>query len=310
MANILVTGGTGLIGSPITERLAQAGHSIASYDLVPNLDNVDPAAGDIRFVTGDICDRDALDTAVKAHAADHIVHLAAIVSDAADEDPHRTMAANVGGVSNVLKVARVNNVRRVVWTSSAAALGTNGGYDGRPVDEIYDVRPATLYGCSKLAAEFVSGKARAEGMDCIAIRPALVFGLGRLTGGAGAFNSAVRDVASGRPAVLHTLDGLSLQMMYNRDFARLIESMLFSPKRDLLPVYNMPSHGAVSAQDLAEVLRRLVPGADITIQSSPAWQPVPPLMDGGRAERDFEFSIQYDIEAAFSEMIDRFRSCE
>lgn len=308
MANILVTGGTGLIGSRITERLARAGHRITSYDLVPNADNVDHTAGDITFIEGDICDRHHLHDAMERQGTNYIVHLAAVISDSADDDPGRTMAVNVGGVAKILAAARDLDVRRVVWISSAAALGTNREYEGGLVDESYDVRPATLYGCSKLAAELVATKARSEGLDCIAIRPALVYGLGRLTGGAGAFNSAIRDAALGHPAVIHTLEGLSLQMMYNLDFARLIERMLFSTKKNLLPVYNMPSHKPVSADDLAEILRRLVPGAGITIQSSPAWQPLPPLMDGRRAEQDFDFAPQYETEAAFAEMIDRFRN--
>lgn len=308
MANVLITGGTGLIGSPIAERLARAGHYVATYDLEPNPANVDPAAGRVMFLQGDVCDRGVLDATVAGYGIDHIVHLAAVVSDTADVDPARTMAANVGGVWNVLETARAHRVRRVVWASSAAALGTNDDYDGHPVDEAYDVRPSTLYGCSKLGAELVASKARAEGVDCVAIRPALVFGLGRLTGGAGAFNSAVRDAALGRPATIHTLDGLALQLMYNRDFARLIEAMLFSQKRDLQPVYNMPPHGAVTADQLACVLRRLIPQADITIRSSPGWQPAPPLMDGTRAAQDFDFVAEYDVEAAFAEMIAHFRA--
>jgi UDP-glucose 4-epimerase len=302
MANIFVTGGTGLIGSRVTEHLMSLGHRIATYDLAPNPDNIDVGKGDVSLLAGDICDADMLAASVARHGTDYIVHMAAVVS--------LTMAANVGGVANVLAAAQTHGVRRVVWASSAAAVGTNPHYDGNPVTEEYDVRPATLYGCSKLAAEIIATNARKNGVDCIGIRPALIYGLGRLTGGAGAFNSAVRDVALGRPAVVHALDGVRLQLMYNRDFARLIEHMLFSTKAGLLPVYNMPSRETVSAEDLACVLKRLCPNAQIEIRSSPPWQPLPPLMDGRRADQDFDFVPQHDIESALREMMELFRAQE
>jgi nucleoside-diphosphate-sugar epimerase len=310
MANILVTGGTGLIGSRITEHLMSLKHRVATYDLVPNPDNIGSGKSQVSLFAGDICDADKLADSVAGHETDYIVHMAAVVSDTADADPRLTMAANVGGVANVLAAARTHRVRRVVWASSAAALGTNSQYDGNPVAEEYDVRPATLYGCSKLAAEIIATNAKKSGVDCIGIRPALIYGLGRLTGGAGAFNSAVRDVALGRPAVVHALDGVRLQLMYNRDFARLIEHMLFSTKADLLPVYNMPSRETVSAEDIASVLKRLCPDAQIEIRSSPPWQPLPPLMDGRRAGQDFDFRPQHDIESAFREMIGLFQAQE
>lgn len=310
MANIFVTGGTGLIGSRITEHLLRSGHAVATFDLVPNPQNLDTSLGGLSLLEGNICDLTGLSKAIADHGSDYVVHMAAVVSDAADANPRLTMDVNVGGVSNVLAAAREQGVRRTVWASSAAALGSRPGDKGTSVPDDHDVRPATLYGASKLAAEIVSAHARRDGVDCIGIRPALIYGLGRLSGGAGAFNSAVRDVALGRPAVLNTLDGLQMQLMYNKDFARLIEAMLFAPRQDLLPVYNMPCRKPVSAEGMAEVLTKLCPDAQIEIRSSPAWQPVPPLMDGSRAEQDFGFSPSYSLEAAFAEMIALFQAGE
>lgn len=308
MARIFITGGTGLIGSRITEHLLKTGHAVATFDLAPNPDNVDAHLGDLTMLAGNICDVAALARAMADHDAEYVVHMAAVVSDAADANPHMTMQVNVGGVSNVLAAAGDLGVRRTVWASSAAALGTGPDYDGSPVDEGHAVRPATLYGASKLAAEIISAQARRSGLDCIGIRPALVYGLGRLSGGAGAFNSAVRAVALGEPATLHALDGVPLQLMYNRDFARLVELMLLARSPDLLPVYNMPCREPVSAEDMAHALHRLCPEAQIAIKSSPAWQPVPPLMDGRRAEQDFGFAPSYSLDSAFEEMIALFRA--
>lgn len=307
LANILVTGGTGLIGSSITDHLARAGHKVVTYDLVSVPENVDQAAGDLTLLTGDICDAAALSATMAQHRIDHVVQMAAVLSEGADRNPALTMAVNVGGVANVLEAARKHGVRRVIWASSAAALGAGAGYDGRPVSEDHEVRPETLYGCSKLGAEIVARKARREGLDCIALRPGLVYGLGRLTGGAGAFNAAVQNVALGRPAVIPEMAGFLFQPMYNRDFGRLMEHMLFATTEGLLPAYNMPAAEKVSGQDIAAALLRLVPDAQVEVQSLPPYLPVPPLMDGSRAERDFGFAPKYTIETAFAEMIAAFR---
>jgi len=308
VANILVTGGTGLIGSGITNHLARAGHHVVTYDLVSVPENVDPAAGDMTLLTGDVCDPAAVSAALEEQRIEYIVHMAAILSEGAAETPALTMAVNVGGVANVLAAAKKHGVRRVVWASSAAAVGAGAGYDGRRlVTEDHEVRPDTLYGCSKLGAEIVAAKVRREGLDCIALRPGLVYGLGRLTGGAGTINAAVQAVALGRPAMIPVLPNFLFQPMYNRDFGRLMEAMLFATGEGLLPVYNMPAGETVSGEDMAAALRRHVPGAEVEVRTLPGWIPAPPLMDGSRAERDFGFTASYTIDTAFAEMIAAFR---
>lgn len=175
------------------------------------------------------------------------------------------------------------------------------------MNEAHAIRPDTLYGSSKMAAEIVARAARSLSVDCIAIRPGLVYGLGRLTGGAGAFNVAVQNVALGRPAVIPQTR-LPFQPMYNRDFAHLIERMVFTTKDGLLPAYNMPAREAVWGDNIAAALRRLLPDAQIEVLASPSWLPVLPLMDGSRAEQDFGFSAAHTIDSAFAEMIAEFRA--
>lgn len=308
MAHILVTGGTGLIGCRISEHLVRDGHKVTTFDLMPNADNIAGIAGAINLVAGNICDLAALEKAVSEHRIEKIVHLAAVVSDAADRDPDLTMSVNVGGLANIFRVARAHRLRRVVWASSAAAVGTGKDYDGRMVDEDYAVRPATLYGCSKLAAETLATACRKDGVDCIGIRPALVYGIGRLTGGAGSFNNTVRDVALGRPTTIHSLEKTPLQLMYNRDFARLVARMLDSERRDLDPIYNVPAPEIVSTAEIVATLRAICPAAEIEIKEAPAWQPLPPLLDGAKAAAAFSFQPDYTIETAFREMIAYFRA--
>src|SRR5690606_9445430 len=148
----------------------------------------------------------------------------------AGADPGAIYRVNVDGTDNVFAAALENGVKRVVWASSGAAIGRGADYDGAMVDERYGHRPAGLYGMSKLACEELSKVYRDElGLDNIAFRPPLVFGRGRLTGGAGLFNDMVRRVALGEPATLWMPFASPWQHLYGPDMARLFVAAMLAP---------------------------------------------------------------------------------
>ncbi|MDQ4030037.1 MAG: SDR family oxidoreductase, partial [Actinomycetota bacterium] len=117
---VLVTGHCGMIGSVVTEVLADEGHEVSGFDL---------ADGD------DVLDVAAVERAALGCGA--IVHLAAIPSDSSDT-PERIMATNVLGTWHVLLAAQENGVRRVVNMSSGQVLGVAEGArapDYLPLDD-------------------------------------------------------------------------------------------------------------------------------------------------------------------------------
>ena len=148
---ILVTGGTGFLGSRLVNRL------IAKNQPVRLLVR-DPAVLDRRFAafpqavevaTGTITDMAAVTEAMRG--IDRVIHLAAIGSPSADESQTATMmAVNVGGTANVLIAAGHNDVERVVIASSAAVYGDS---PESPKVETMPTTPSSAYGVSKVAAE-------------------------------------------------------------------------------------------------------------------------------------------------------------
>ena len=113
---ILVTGGSGFIGTNLVADLLKAGHSVSIYDKEINKTYPDLC------VVADIRDRERLTEALQG--MDAVYHLAA-----AHRDDVRPVSlyyeVNVGGAENLVYAAEKNNVKKIIFTSSVAIYGLN-----------------------------------------------------------------------------------------------------------------------------------------------------------------------------------------
>lgn len=124
----LVTGGAGFIGSRIAEILISEGNFVRVLD---NLSSGDKANLDLiinhsnfEFIKGDIRDFD--DCLKACRGIDIIIHQAALVSvPKSIEQPLENNSINISGFLNILEVARINNIKKVVYASSSAVYGDN-----------------------------------------------------------------------------------------------------------------------------------------------------------------------------------------
>ena len=125
----LVTGGNGWLPSHVVRRLAGAGETVVSYDLMEPDDYLRAFLGDdisnVVFEAGDVTDRVRLREAAARHGVTSIVSAAAITPrvDRERREPERIIAVNLGGVVNALEVAReLPDFRRFVQISSMRGL--------------------------------------------------------------------------------------------------------------------------------------------------------------------------------------------
>ncbi len=174
----LVTGGTGFVGSHVARALVAAGHELRV--LHRHSSRLDALAGlDFEPVVGDVLEREALAEACRG--CELVFHVAAVAAYWRAER-RRMVAINVEGTRRVLAAAREAQVRRVVFTSSAAALGLRR--DGRPADESmrFNLMPHRFpYGHSKhLAERCVRHAIRQHGQDVVIVNPVIVLGPGDL----------------------------------------------------------------------------------------------------------------------------------
>ncbi|WP_242128702.1 NAD(P)-dependent oxidoreductase [Sphingobium sp. Sx8-8] len=306
MANILVTGGTGLIGWCTAELLVEQGHRVVLYDLKPILENIAHLGDRVTVVAGDVTDLPKLLHVMRNHDVDHILHLAAFITDQAKLDPAGAFKVNAVGSANIFDAALATKIRRVVWTSSVIALGIGPGYDGTPVDESYNVVSRSPYGASKWGCEVIADGYRALGLDVVGIRPALTYGLGRLTGGTGIFNAAIRSAALGEAAGMMASPSGLHQPMYNRDMAGLLVEAMLGPTPPH-GIYNAPAERSYSDTEIVDIVSRVFPSVQVHTDPLPDFIPQVPLVDGSRARREIAYTPRYTLEDGIREMGETFR---
>lgn len=148
-----VTGGAGFIGSNIVNLLLNEGHFVHVYDDLSsgNMDNIESHMSNQRFhfTLGDILDKQRLSDSMSD--SDCVFHLAASVGrQKSIDNPINDSMVNLLGTLNVLESMRVNNVKKIVYSSSAAIYGE---LVHEVIDENHPINPDCPYGVSKLAAE-------------------------------------------------------------------------------------------------------------------------------------------------------------
>ncbi|CDM22513.1 UDP-glucose 4-epimerase [Castellaniella defragrans 65Phen] len=155
--NILLTGGTGYIGSHAAAVLAQQGHRVVLFD---NLSNSDAAVvGQLDrilgappvFVQGDVRDGPLLDRTLRDHAIEAVIHFAGLKSVSESvERPLAYFSSNVQGALCLLRAMRDGGVRTLVFSSSATVYGEPRRL---PLDESHPTGATNPYGRSKLHVE-------------------------------------------------------------------------------------------------------------------------------------------------------------
>ncbi len=148
---VFVSGGAGFIGSHLTERLLERGHTVLVYDNLSTgkWENLPVTHGDLEFIQGDI--RNAALVTELMQGMDAAVHLAAVASvQASIDDPVTTHQTNFDGTINLLEAARKNDVKRFLYACSAAVYGNTAEI---PVSEDAIPNPLSPYAADKLAGE-------------------------------------------------------------------------------------------------------------------------------------------------------------
>lgn len=175
MANYLVTGIAGFIGSSLAHALIERGHSVRGIDNLSTgkLANLADIRDKVDFREADLADRDALGDACRD--IDYVLHQAAIPSvPRSVKDPIESNRANVDGTLNLLVAARDAKVKRVVYASSSSLYGDTPTL---PKHEGMMPNPISPYAVSKLTGEYyMTSFFRVYGLETVSIRYFNVFG--------------------------------------------------------------------------------------------------------------------------------------
>ena len=167
---VMVTGGAGYIGSHTAKALHHAGYSPVVFDDLSNGHAKAVKWGPL--VVGDVRDRGAVGQCMADQAIVAVIHFAGLIEVGRSVvEPDAFWDHNLNGVASVLAAMRANDVRRIVFSSTAAVYGQPQIGPLQALHEDLPLAPINPYGDSKLAAErLIAASARAYGVEGVALR--------------------------------------------------------------------------------------------------------------------------------------------
>ncbi len=178
MKKILITGGTGFIGSHLAEKLVENNSKVTVFDRYNpdyNLGNLKNSKykNKINFIFGDIRDFDSTNKAIQKN--DIIIHLAALIGiPYSYYSPQAYIKTNLEGTHNVLESVKNNNKKKLIVTSTSEVYGSA---DYIPIDEKHPLKPQSPYSASKIAADNLAlSYYNSYNLPVIVLRPFNTFG--------------------------------------------------------------------------------------------------------------------------------------
>ena len=186
---ILVTGASGLLGSHLVTSLVEKGLPVKALyrSAIPSF----PGSEKINWVQGDILDVSALQDALQD--VEQVYHCAGMVSFH-PKNKRDLFHTNVEGTANMVNSCLQNNVQKLVFVSSVAALGKL--QQQQPVNETMAWTEATgnsIYGKSKYLAEMEVWRGIGEGLNAVIVNPSIILGAGDWTKGSTAIFKSAYD---------------------------------------------------------------------------------------------------------------------
>jgi UDP-glucose 4-epimerase len=249
--NILVTGGSGFIGSHIVDQLLEKRHGVTIYDIdTPKYKQI------CQFVRGDILDLQRLTRSTEG--VDVIYNLAAEANvDRFYESPLHSSAVTTQGVLNVMEAARVNKVRRVIQASTEWVYGTldSAEPDLATEETHYAKKPDHLYTSSKIAAElFIRGYEKLHNVEYTILRYGIPFGeRARPETVTPIF---LKSLLEGREIRIHGDGSQTRQFIYVKDLACGNVACLLDAARN--EVFNINGAEKVSVLDIVRTLEKIL----------------------------------------------------
>ncbi|MCR4285377.1 MAG: NAD-dependent epimerase/dehydratase family protein [Candidatus Kaiserbacteria bacterium] len=291
MSTYLITGGAGFIGTNLSERLVEEGHSVVAVDDLSSGVNPARLPKEVVFHKLDICDTAELTKIMSG--VDVVVHLAALPRvQFSIEHPFETQHVNVDGTLSVLESARIAGVKRIVYAASSSMYGDQ---TTMPLVETMPAQPKSPYGLHKYVGELMMKVwNEIHGIETVSLRFFNVYGPHFDPNGAYALviGKFLKQRSEGQPMTI-TGDGEQ-----TRDFTHVrdtIDAVIRASQDENVgkgEVFNVGAGNNTSINKIAEIIggpveyvpARLEPKhtqADSTkIREALGWEPTVSLEDG------------------------------
>jgi len=305
--NVLITGGSGFIGLHTVKVLLDEGFNVVVYDLaIPPLDEIkelyDIDVNRVRIVRGDVVDVIRLLETMKRYNIKYVVHMATLLTRESEENPHRAFKVNVESTVNLLELARITDISRIVYISSEAVYGVT---EEKPLEEDYPKKPISMYGITKLASELIALKySEIYGLDVAVLRFPMVYGPGLYTGGARLINYMVEEAVNKGIVRIEYSGESKVEPLYVKDAAYAI-SLAIKVKELKSKVYNIGIGRMYTLKEIFEVIREFVPNAQAFFGNKPLTfiYPAQGPFKMDRSKLELGYSPRYSLKAGIEEYI-------
>lgn len=310
MKKIMVIGALGQIGSELTALLRKkyGSKNVIATDWKTKPDDKTLACGPFEY--SDVMDKQSLRVVIEKHGIDTIVNMAAILSATGEEHPNLAWNVNMGGLYNVLELARSYSMDRVMVPSSIAVFGPETPRDNTPQDTI--LKPTTMYGVTKVAGELLGNYyVRRFKVDVRGLRYPGIISSETLPGG-GTTDYAVAiyyDAIKYKKYTCFVKEDTRLPMMYMPDCLKATMDLLHAPFDRLNNHcdYNVGSM-SFTVGEMAESIRKFIP--DFEIEYKPdhrqkiadSW---PMSVDDSAARDEWGWEPSYDLDSMTGDMLKR-----
>lgn len=178
---VFISGGHGHLGSWTAYFLAKEGEQVILYDMNPAApDYLSDVADNIEFIRGDVLDFPRLTDIFfqRKREIDGIIHTVGIMGEIVQTSPYANVRLNIGGTHNMLEIARIFDIPKIVYTSTGAVYGA---VTGTVAEDQYPPIPSDLYGSTKVSSEYLGRQyANTFGFDFRIARLYFCYGPGKI----------------------------------------------------------------------------------------------------------------------------------
>ena len=295
--SVLITGGNGHVSSWIAYLLAKAGRKVICFDASPIVPPILESVKDnIEFVRGDVLDFALLTNLVNRNrdSLEGIIHTAALMHTHLTANPHRNLSINWNSLLNVLELARIFEIPKVVYTSTG---GVYGGAEGVVTEAGNPACPEDIYSVTKYSGEMLGAQYENEfGVDFRVARIFFVYGPDRLPSGFFPFYQACFGPLEGLKGIRFEKGGdQKLDFTYVEDAARGV-MMLLDADNLGHKVFNIATGTGVSLFDVLALSRKYASVESDIVMGPGEFAKRPEALDISLAKAELGYEAQYSIE--------------
>ncbi|WP_019907474.1 SDR family oxidoreductase [Thermoanaerobacter indiensis] len=300
---VLVTGGTGFIGSHIVDLLIENGHGVV---IVDNL-----STGKEEFINKkaifykkDITDDDLYEI-FKKEKPDYVIHQAAQIDvQKSIDNPLFDAKVNILGTVNLLEYCRKSGVKKIVYASSAAVYGNP---ECLPIDEGHKINPISYYGISKHTPEhYFEVYSQLYGLKYTILRYANVYGIRQDPKGEGGVISIFIDkMLKGERPIIFGDGNQTRDFVYVKDVAKA--NLLALEKGDN-EVVNISTNKPTSINELVDLMNKIMNTSLMPIYAEPRKGDIMhSYLDNKKALDVLGWRPEYSLEDGLRETIEYYR---